>query len=68
MFQQSAVLLVNKVDLLPYVDCSVDVIEERSRALNTAIEVFPISCKTREGLGAWFAWLKKHVGEKRAGG
>jgi len=68
MFQQSAVLLINKVDLLPYVDCSVNVIEEGSRALNTAIEVFPISCKTREGLEAWSAWLKKHVGEKRGGG
>jgi len=68
MFQQSALLLVNKVDLLPYVNCSVDAIEERSRALNTAIEVFPISCKTREGLEAWSAWLKKHVSEKRGSG
>jgi hydrogenase nickel incorporation protein HypB len=68
MFQQSAVLLVNKVDLLPYVNCSVDAIEERSLALNATIEVFPISCKTREGLKAWFAWLKKHVSEKRGSG
>ncbi len=65
MFQQSSVLLVNKVDLLPYVNCSVDVIEEQSRSLNTGMEIFPVSCKTSEGLDAWSAWLIKHVGEKR---
>ena len=68
MFQESSVLLVNKVDLLPYVNCSVDAIEERSRAINNTIEVFPVSCKTREGLEAWSAWLKKQVSEKREGG
>jgi len=47
------------------VNCSVDVIEEQSRSLNTGMEIFPVSCKTSEGLDAWSAWLIKHVGEKR---
>jgi len=63
MFQLSSVLLVNKIDLLPYVDCNVATIRERARQLNGAQEIFEVSCRTGEGLGAWFSWLENKVRE-----
>ncbi|MDY6909526.1 MAG: hydrogenase nickel incorporation protein HypB [Thermodesulfobacteriota bacterium] len=61
MFRQSAVLLINKIDLLPYVDCDVAKSRERARQLNPDQEVFEVSCRTGEGLEAWFAWLEARI-------
>jgi len=65
MFRESGVLLVNKIDLLPYVDCSLDKIREDSLRINPALTLFPVSCKTGEGLGAWVSWLEKTVKANR---
>ncbi len=65
MFQLSSVLLVNKIDLLPYIDCDVAKIRERARQINPRQEIFEVSCRTGEGLPAWFAWLEKKVREKQ---
>ena len=64
MFQESSVLLVNKIDLLPYVDCSLDLIMDRARALNPDLVIFPVSSKTGAGLEEWTRWLQSQVGEK----
>jgi hydrogenase nickel incorporation protein HypB len=64
MFHESRVLLINKIDLLPYVDCSMDKIREDALKINPDISIFPVSCKTGEGLDTWFKWLKKRVNEK----
>ena len=50
MFQLTSVLLVNKIDLLPYIDCDVGKIRERARELNAKQEIFEISCRTGEGI------------------
>jgi len=63
MFHESKVLLINKIDLLPYVDCSVERIREESLKVNPDLTIFEISCKTGEGLDAWCDWLK---GEMKA--
>ncbi|MEJ5363619.1 MAG: hydrogenase nickel incorporation protein HypB [Desulfosoma sp.] len=65
MFQISSVLLVNKVDLLPYVDCDVNAIHERARHLNPTQKIFNISCRTGEGLEAWTAWLEARIREHK---
>jgi hydrogenase nickel incorporation protein HypB len=65
MFQLTSVLLVNKVDLLPYIDCDVEKIRERARQINARQEIFEISCRTGEGLPAWFSWLEQKVQEKK---
>ena len=57
IFQLSAVLLINKIDLLPYIDCSVEKIREEARQLNPNIVIFEISCRTGEGLDQWCDWL-----------
>mgnify|MGYP001294282206 FL=1 len=66
MFQLSSVLLVNKIDLLPYVDCNLSMIRERARQLNAAQEIFEVSCRTGEGVSAWLEWLEKKVRECKA--
>jgi hydrogenase nickel incorporation protein HypB len=67
MFHESKVLLVNKVDLLPYVDCSVEKIREDALRINPNLHVFEISCKTGEGLEPWYNWLREGVDLKKPG-
>lgn len=64
MFRESKVLLINKMDLLPYVDCSMERIVEESRKINPELTIFPVSCKTGEGLEDWYEWLRERVDEK----
>ena len=64
MFHESKVLLINKTDLLPYVDCSVEKIKEDSLRLNPDLTIFEISCKTGEGLEGWYNWLREQIRNK----
>lgn len=64
MFHESIALLINKIDLLPYVDCSVDKIKEESRTINPDLDIFEVSGKTTEGLDVWFEWLKNKIDGK----
>ena len=57
MFHESTVLLINKIDLLPYVDCSVEKIREVSLGIQPNLQIFEISCRTGEGIDQWVAWL-----------
>ncbi len=59
MFHESKVLLINKTDLLPYVDCRVETIREEALKINPDMVIFEISCKTGEGLDEWFEWLRR---------
>ncbi|MFZ0450089.1 MAG: hydrogenase nickel incorporation protein HypB [Desulfatiglandaceae bacterium] len=61
MFHESSVLLINKIDLLPYVDCTVEGIREEALKINPHLVIFEISCKTGDGLEAWYDWLQQEV-------
>jgi hydrogenase nickel incorporation protein HypB len=65
MFQLSSVLLVNKIDLLPYTDCDIEKIRQRASGLNGRQEIFEVSCRTGEGLGPWLSWLEKKIEDRR---
>jgi hydrogenase nickel incorporation protein HypB len=65
MFQLCSVLLVNKIDLLPYVDCSMERIRSQARSLNGNQEIFEVSCRTGEGLAPWLAWIEDKVRAKK---
>jgi hydrogenase nickel incorporation protein HypB len=67
MFQESRVLIINKIDLLPYVDCSVDNIRKAVSQLNKDMVIFELSCRTGEGLEAWTSWLEEQVQQKKKG-
>ncbi|SFM94690.1 hydrogenase nickel incorporation protein HypB [Thermodesulforhabdus norvegica] len=64
MFQKSSVLIINKMDLLPYVECDVEKIRKFSLNLNPDQVVFPLSCKTGEGLDAWCDYLRSRVSSR----
>jgi hydrogenase nickel incorporation protein HypB len=61
MFHESSVLIINKIDLLPYVECTVEKIREEALKINPHMTIFEISCKTGDGLDAWYEWLKQEV-------
>lgn len=58
MFRESAVLLINKMDLRPHVGADPDRIERDARTINPQIEVLRVSCRTGEGLEGWYDWLR----------
>ena len=53
-------LVINKVDLLPYVEFRMDYFQQGVQVLNPGVTTFPLSCRTGEGLTAWVAWLIEH--------
>ena len=55
------VLIVNKIDLLPYVPFKMDYFKQGVEMLNPGLVTFPISCATGEGVDAWANWLKQKV-------
>ncbi len=61
MFHESRVLLINKIDLLPFCDCSLSLIEERALKINPHLKIFRVSCRTGEGLKDWVDWLRGQV-------
>ena len=67
MFHEARVLVLNKMDLLPYVDFDVERAVADARGLNLDLEVFPVSCRTGEGLDAWLAWFEGRIERVRAG-
>lgn len=65
IFAESRVMLLNKIDLLPYVDFSMEKASNFARSLNSSIEIFPFSAKTREGMESWYEWLRKETAKKK---
>jgi hydrogenase nickel incorporation protein HypB len=61
MFRESRILLINKIDLLPFCDCQPGLIEERALKINPGLTIFRVSCRTGEGLGLWTDWLRQRV-------
>jgi len=61
IFHESRLLLINKMDLLPYVSFDVEKLREESLKINPHLEIIEISCKTGEGLPSWFHWLEDRV-------
>jgi len=58
MFRESAALILNKIDLAPYLDVDMHKIKKDALSLNPNLKIFEISCKTGEGLPAWTEWLR----------
>ncbi len=61
MFTVADVVLVNKIDLLPYVDFNLSAFTKAVSGLNPRAKILPISCKTSKGLEAWFSWLQSEI-------
>ncbi len=57
MFSLADVVLVNKIDLLPYVNFNLAAFKQAVTGLNANARIFPVSCVSGEGLAAWYSWL-----------
>jgi hydrogenase nickel incorporation protein HypB len=58
------VLLINKIDLMPYIDFRNDYFQQGVEMLNPGLKTFALSAKTGEGFDAWLAWLTDKVTAK----
>ena len=61
MFHAADVMLLNKVDLLPYVDFDVEKCMEMARRVSPGITIFEISSRTGQGMDAWYGWLAERI-------
>ena len=68
MFADTDVIVLNKTDLQPHLDFSYDVFNKTFTSLNSDVVIFPVSCKTGDGMELWFAWLESEVGKKKGRG
>jgi hydrogenase nickel incorporation protein HypB len=66
MFRGVDALVINKIDLLPYVTFKMDYFQQGVEILNPGLITFPVSCRTGEGLDSWFAWVIEAVENHRA--
>jgi hydrogenase nickel incorporation protein HypB len=58
MFRNSSVLIINKIDLLPYVNCSIETLRANALRINPSLAVFETSCTTGAGIALWCDWLQ----------
>jgi hydrogenase nickel incorporation protein HypB len=68
IFRLATALVINKVDLLPYIDCSVPGIIRDATSINSSLTIFETSCTGRQGLDAWAAWLEGEIHKKKKTG
>lgn len=61
IFTVCDVLLINKIDVLPYFDFDLEKVQEYAHARNPKLKIFPLSAKTGEGMDAWTDWLREQV-------
>ncbi len=57
MFTEADVVLINKIDLLPFLEFDITAFHQAVTGLNPEVKIFQVSCKTGEGLEDWFSWL-----------
>ncbi len=61
IFAKVDALIVSKIDVMPYFDFNMELLEQRVRHLNPDIKIFPISAKTNEGLSNWTEWVEHAI-------
>jgi hydrogenase nickel incorporation protein HypB len=59
MFHAADVMLLNKIDLLPYLDFDVEGCLEMARRVSPGIKIFQLSAKSGDGMADWYEWLHK---------
>ena len=59
-FHSSDVCIINKIDLLPYVNFDVDKVKSAALQVNPRLKFFAVSATSGEGMDTWYQWLKDH--------
>ena len=61
MFRNASVVIINKIDLAPYLSSSIAELEKNALSINPDLKVFKTSCTTGEGIDAWCQWLEAKI-------
>jgi hydrogenase nickel incorporation protein HypB len=61
MFRNASSLIINKVDLLPYVNCNLSGLKNNALKINPNLKIFETSCTTKQGIADWCEWLESQV-------
>ena len=61
IFTVCDVLLINKIDVLPWFDFDLEKVREYAHMRNPCLQIFPVSARTGEGMSAWTDWLRTQV-------
>jgi len=65
MFRAADLVLINKIDLLPYLKFDLEQCKDFARRVNPQIEIIELSCHNGAGMSAWYDWLNRGVNRKR---
>jgi len=61
MFRNASVLIINKIDLVPYVNCSLETLTKNALQINPDLKIFETSCTTDDGIKEWCDWLESKI-------
>ena len=67
LFHLAKAMIINKIDLLPYLDFDVQKACGFARRLNPDLSTFEVSCRTGQNLDLWYDWLEKMLADKKSG-
>jgi hydrogenase nickel incorporation protein HypB len=65
MFRAASVMIINKIDLLPHLDFDLELCRETALKVNPNLTIFELSCRSGEGLDAWYVWLEDTLAKKK---
>ncbi len=66
MFRNASVLIVNKTDLIPYLNCDLATLKGNALKINPSLRIFETSCTTNAGIPEWCDWLISQTSNKPA--
>jgi len=61
MFRNASVLIINKTDLVPYVNCNLAELKANALKINPSLTIFETSCTTGAGIAEWCGWMEHKV-------
>ena len=61
IFTDADAIIINKIDLIPYVDFDIDKFKSSVRQMNFSVPFFEVSCKTGAGMAEWIQWLRQQL-------
>jgi len=62
MFHIADIVLINKIDLLPYLNFNIEAFSQAIKGINQRVEIFPLSCANGQGIEIWISWLLSQMG------
>ncbi|OBF37756.1 hydrogenase accessory protein HypB [Mycobacterium sp. ACS1612] len=61
MFAAAGLVVINKIDLVPYVNFDLETCFGFARSVNPRVEILPVSATSGEGLAAWYDWIRTEI-------